>query len=60
MIRPSIIILLAIFMFIPTIQAADPYESTACKSGTMTIIHSSSELTVMSFELKGITLNSHN
>ena len=52
--RSFIIALLAVFMFIPTIQAAEPYESTACKSGTMTIIHSSAELTVMSFELKGI------
>jgi hypothetical protein len=54
MIRSFIIALFAIFVFIPTIQAADPFESTACVSGTGIMVHSSKELTVMSFEIKGI------
>ena len=44
----------SIFVFIPTVQAADPFESTVCGSGTMTMVHSSKELTVMSFEIKGM------
>jgi len=60
MIRSFLIALLAIFVFIPTIQAADPFESTICMSGTGTMIHSSEELTVMSFELKGIARSNTN
>jgi hypothetical protein len=46
MIRSFLLTLFAIFEFIPTIQAADPFKSTICASGTMTMIHGSKELTV--------------
>jgi hypothetical protein len=60
MIRSFLLTLFAIFVFIPTIQAADPFESTICASGTMTMIHGSKELTVMSFELKGMARSNTN
>ena len=60
MIRYFLIALLAILMFVPTVQAADSFESTACYSGTMTMLHSSKELTVMSFECKGIVRSNTN
>jgi hypothetical protein len=41
-------------MFIPTVQAADPFESTLCASGTLTMIPGSKEVAVMGFEFKGI------
>jgi hypothetical protein len=60
MIRSFLITFFAIFVFIPTIQAAEPYESTICGSGTMTVIHGSKELMVMSFEFKGIARSNTN
>lgn len=60
MIRSFLITLFAIFVVIPTIQAAEPFESTMCASGTMTVIHSSKELTVIGFELKGIARSNTN
>lgn len=60
MIRSFFIILLAIFVFIPTIQAEDSFESTICASGISTVIHSSKELMVMGFELKGIARSNTN
>ena len=53
MIRSFLITLFAIFLFVPTIHAANPFESTACVSGTMNIVHNSKELLASSLELKG-------
>jgi hypothetical protein len=41
-------------LFVPSIQAADSFESTACRSGTMTMVQGSKELMILGFELKGI------
>ena len=60
MIRSFLIALFAIFVFIPTIQAADPFESTTCVSGTMNIIQNSKEILASSLELKGIVRNNTN
>ena len=60
MIRTFLIALFAIFVFVPTTQAQEAFESTACYSGTATMLHSSKELTVMSWELKGIVRSNTN
>jgi hypothetical protein len=60
MIRSFLITLFAIFVLIPTVQAADPFESTVCVSGTMTMLHNSKELMAFSFELKGMVLSNTN
>ena len=43
MIRILLITFFVIFVFIPTVPAADPFESTACVSGTMNIAHNSKD-----------------
>ena len=53
MIRSFLISFFTIFIFIPAVQAGDSFESTACVSGTMTMLHSSEELMVAGLELKG-------
>ena len=60
MIRSFLITLFVIFVFTPTVQAADPFESTTCVSGAKTVIHNSKELMVSSFELKGIARSNTN
>ena len=60
MIRSFLIAIFVIFLFVPTVQAGDAFESTACYSGTMTMVHNSKELTVMSFECKGIVRSNTN
>ena len=60
MIRSVLIAFLAIFVFIPTVQAADSFESTACRSGTATMVHNSKELMIMGFELKGMLRSNTN
>ena len=48
------IVLFTVFLIVPTIQAADSFEATACRSGTITMVHASKELMVLSVELKGL------
>ena len=60
MIRFFLIIFFAIFVFVPTAQAANSFESTGCVSGTMTIIQNSKELMVSSYELKGMARSNTN
>ena len=60
MIRSFLITFFAIFVLIPTVQAADPFESTVCASGTMTMIHNSKELKIFSIDLKGIARSDTN
>ena len=60
MIRSFLIIFFAIFVFIPTVHAADSFESTTCYSGTDTMFHNSKELVVVSFECKGIVRSDTN
>ena len=60
MIRFLLITFLAIIVFIPTAQAADPFESIACRSGTGTMVHNSKELVVMGFEIKGMLRSNTN
>jgi len=60
MIRILLITFFVIFVFIPTVPAADPFESTACVSGTMNIVHNSEELMASSLELKGIVRSNTN
>ena len=60
MIRSFLVILLAIFVFIPAVQASDPFESMACRSGTATVVNNSKELMIMGLELKGMLLSNTN
>lgn len=54
MIRSLFIALLTLLLFSPAIQAADPFEATACRSGTMTVVQGSKELMILGVELTGI------
>lgn len=47
-------IVLGLVMFIPVAQAEQPYDLTACGSGTITLLSTSKELTVYSIEGRGI------
>jgi hypothetical protein len=60
MIRALLITVFTVFAFMPTIQAADPFESTACVSGSMNVIHQSEQLITMSMDLKGIVRSDTN
>ena len=60
MIRFLLITLSAFFVFISTAQAADSFESTACRSGTSTMVQYSKELMIMGFELKGMLRSNTN
>ena len=57
MIRYILIVLLAIAIFIPTVQAQESFESTACVSGTMNVVHGSKELLISSMDVKGIVMS---
>jgi hypothetical protein len=48
------------YRFIPTVEAAESFESTACASGTSTMVHNSKELMVLGFEFKGIVRSNTN
>jgi hypothetical protein len=54
MIRSILIALLTLAIFIPTVQAEESFESTACVSGTANAIHMSDKLMLSSFDLKGM------
>jgi len=43
-----------IFLFAGVAQAAESFEATACRSGTMTLVQGGKELLILGFELKGI------
>jgi hypothetical protein len=60
MIRSILLALFVIFMFIPTIQASEPFESTSCVSGSMNIIHANKELMASSFDIKGMLRSDSN
>ena len=49
-----LLIVFITLLFVTSIQAADTFESTACRSGTMTVVQGSKELMILAFELKGI------
>lgn len=46
--RILLITFLAIFIFIPTAQTADPFESIACRSGTAAMVRIPLNLTTHS------------
>ena len=52
-------IVLGLVMFIPVAQAEQPFDITDCGSGTITMVSTSKELTVFSFDLKGISRSNH-
>ncbi len=54
MIRSLFILFFTILLIAPEIQAAEPFEATACRSGTMTVVQGSKELMILGLELKGI------
>ena len=54
MIRSIFVLLISIVIFAPSIQAAEPFAATACRSGTMTVVEGSKALMILGVELKGI------
>ena len=60
MMRLLLIPVMIIFLFVPAVQAADSFESVACRSGTATFIQNTKELFIMGFELKGILQSKSN
>lgn len=61
--KKTIVILMVgifLFAFAAVSQAADSFESVACRSGTTTYIQNTKELVIMSYELKGILQSKSN
>jgi len=58
--RFLLIIVMAIAMLAQVSQAADSFESKACRSATITMIQNSKELVISGFELKGILQSNTN
>jgi hypothetical protein len=54
MIRTLFILFFTILLFVSEIQAAEPFEATACRSGKMTVVQGSKELMILGVELTGI------
>jgi hypothetical protein len=51
---------MAIAMLTQVSQAAESFESKACRSATITMVQNSKELVISSFELKGILQSNTN
>lgn len=60
MIRYILTATLIIFIFIPTVQAQESFESTACVSGSANAIHMSKDMMLTSFDLKGMVRSDSN
>lgn len=50
---------LGLFLLITAAQAEQPYDITTCGSATNTVLFSSEDLTIISFESKGISISNH-
>jgi hypothetical protein len=55
MIRLITIILIALFLSINLVHAEESYNMTSCWSGEFTMLSSSKELVIYSFDLKGVS-----
>ncbi|MDY7034661.1 MAG: hypothetical protein SV375_00660 [Thermodesulfobacteriota bacterium] len=55
----SVCFFLGTIMFIPSVQAEQPFDITYCGSGDLSILTKSKELTVASVDAKGITISNH-
>lgn len=60
MIRSILILLLAMAIFIPTVQAQESFESTSCVSGTANVIYMSDEIMLSSADMKGMVRSDSN
>ena len=60
MIRYILTAILIIFIFIPTVQAQESFESTVCVSGSANAIHMSKDMMLTSFDLKGMVRSDSN
>ena len=52
-------IVFGLVIHIPVAQAETPYDITPCSSGTITMLSQSKELTILSFDVKGIARSNH-
>jgi hypothetical protein len=52
-----VVIVLGLVTFIPVVQAEQPFDFTYCGSSTLTMVSASKELTVGTFDMKGITIS---
>lgn len=50
---------LSLFIVVSFAQAQQPYEITCCGGGTVTMLYSSKDLTILSQDLKGISQSNH-
>jgi hypothetical protein len=53
----GIVILFGLLLFIPVAQAEQPFDFTQCFSSTGTILTATEELTVTSYDAKGISMS---
>ena len=55
----AFIVVFFLCIFIPVAQAETPFDIIHCATGPATVLSSSSELTILSVELKGIIMSNH-
>jgi hypothetical protein len=57
--RAAAATIFCLVVFTPVAKAEQPFDITDCGSGTITMVSASKELTVFSFDLKGISRSNH-
>jgi len=55
----AVAIVLGLAMFIPVAQAETPYDMTNCYYGTLTTLHKSKDLTILTIDVRGIARSNH-
>jgi hypothetical protein len=55
--RRGVATLFGLLLFIPVAQAEQPFDCTHCVSWTETILSATEELTVTSYDVKGIIMS---
>jgi len=55
--RNGVVILFGMLLFIPVVQAEQPFDFTRCVSATVTTLSATEELTVTSADAKGIVMS---
>jgi hypothetical protein len=60
MIRSLLLFCSVIVVLIPSVQAADEFEATSCRSGTYKVIFKNEDVRISTFEVTGIVKNNTN
>jgi len=55
----AIAVILNLIIFIPIVQAEQPYDITSCHSGTIKVLYGDKEMTILSGEAWGIIMSNH-